>query len=134
MSAVLRVLIVDDMADVRELIRCVLTRDCGLTVIGEACDGADAVRQARCLQPDVVLLDLAMPVMDGLEALPQLRRDAPGVVVIVLTGFDADSTRAAAMAAGAAGVLEKADMVTSLIPGVRGVLADESAQARTGGA
>ena len=84
------VLLVDDTPDVRMLVRRALERSGGLEVVAEVGDGAAAVEAARHHQPDVVLLDIAMPVMDGLEALPLIRQVAPRATVIMLSAFTAD--------------------------------------------
>lgn len=113
----MKVLIVDDAPDVRRLL-CTLieTRAKGWTIAGEAGNGRDAVDRAVAAQPDLVLLDLSMPVMDGLEALPLLRAAVPDAIVVVLTGFPDDAARREAMAAGAHAYVEKADLVRGLIP------------------
>lgn len=115
------VLIVDDAADVRALVRRVLARG-GFEVAGEASDGRSGVEQAAALQPDVVLLDLAMPVLDGLEALPLIREAAPRAVVVILTGFADESLRATATALGAAGYIVKDDLVGSLTDSLSALL------------
>jgi DNA-binding NarL/FixJ family response regulator len=84
---VTRVLLCDDSPRIRELVRIVLEVE-GDEVVGEASNGWEAVEQAERAQPDVVLLDLSMPVMDGLEALPEILRVAPGARVVVLSGFE----------------------------------------------
>ena len=83
-----RVVIVDDTYDLRELLRLALTRG-GMEVVGEAGDGLAGIEAVRLEKPDVVLLDLSMPVMDGLEALPSIRRLVPAAKIIVLSGFGA---------------------------------------------
>ncbi|WP_341927872.1 response regulator [Nocardioides psychrotolerans] len=83
-----RVLIVDDSEDMRMLVRLFLDRKEGVQVVGEAATGREGIRLAHELQPDLILLDLAMPEMDGLEALPQIFTGAPTAKVIVLSGFD----------------------------------------------
>lgn len=88
-----RVLIVDDAEDLREVLRLFMDRAGGVEVVGEAVDGLDGVEKARALRPDVVILDLAMPRMDGLQALPLIREASPGVRVVVLSGFN-DATMA----------------------------------------
>jgi DNA-binding NarL/FixJ family response regulator len=100
-SSTHRILIVDDAEDIRTLIRLKLGREQGLEVVGEAADGVDAVEQARALQPDLVLLDMAMPRMDGLQALPLIREAVPGVRVVVLSGFNQSTLEREALAAGA---------------------------------
>jgi PAS domain S-box-containing protein len=96
-----RVLVVDDAEDLRMLLRARMETRNGLTVVGEAADGLAAVELASELQPDLVMLDLAMPRMDGLEALPLIRAAVPGVRVIVLSGFNQSTLAQKAMEAGA---------------------------------
>lgn len=102
-----RALIVDDTPDIRLLLSMTLERDRDFAVVGEAGTGADGVRLARELQPDLVLLDLAMPVMDGFAALPQILQTSPASRVVVLSGFEAGTMAERAVAAGAAGYLQK---------------------------
>jgi DNA-binding NarL/FixJ family response regulator len=102
-----RVLICDDVAMLRELLRYELEEDDGVVVVGEAVDGHDSVRLARELKPDVVLLDLAMPGIDGLEALTLMRAAPDPPTVLVHSGFDADTMRDRVLALGAADYIEK---------------------------
>jgi DNA-binding NarL/FixJ family response regulator len=102
-----RTLIADDDADHRLLLRLSLGRSGRFEVVGEAGNGAEVVTLAREQQPDVILLDLSMPRVDGLEALPQLRRHVPDARVIVLSAFDPDQFGPAVMTAGAVGYLQK---------------------------
>jgi DNA-binding NarL/FixJ family response regulator len=102
-----RVLICDDVAMLRELLRYELEEDDGVVVVGEAEDGHDSVRLARELKPDVVLLDLAMPGIDGLEALTLIRAAPDPPTVLVHSGFDADTMRDRVLALGAAEYIEK---------------------------
>lgn len=119
----LSVLVIDDAPEIRTIIRCIVDlHNQGWAVIGEASDGEQGVSAAHVNQPDLVLLDLAMPVMDGLEALPLVHDAAPNAVVVVLTGFPGDETRAAAFDAGADAYLEKDDLVSSLIPKLEHIL------------
>jgi DNA-binding NarL/FixJ family response regulator len=101
------VLVVDDDALVRTGLRMVLSSDPGLEVVGEAVNGADALTAARDKHPDVVLMDLQMPVMDGVEATRQLRRMDQPPMVLMLTTFHLDSYVLDALAAGARGYLLK---------------------------
>lgn len=96
-----RVLIVDDAEDLRDLLRFGLERSDHLKVVGEAVDGVEAVEQARALQPDLVFLDVAMPRMDGLQALPLIREAVPHVRVVVLSGFNEGTMAENARRAGA---------------------------------
>ena len=102
-----RVLIADDSDDVRLLVRMKLEMHGVADVVGEAENGLVAVEMATILQPDLVLLDLAMPRMDGLEALPLIRGAAPQTRVVVLSGFDENTMASKALAAGAVRYVEK---------------------------
>lgn len=117
-----RILIADDDEDIRALVRIKLETSGGYHVLGEAGDGEEAVRMAAELQPDLVLLDLAMPRMDGLQALPLIREAVAGVRVIVLSGFDAHTMASKARAAGADDYLEKGRAIGQLTSVVDGVL------------
>ena len=103
----IRVLIVDDHAVVREGLRTFLQLQDGIDVVGEASDGSEALEQATRLEPDVVLMDLVMPGLDGVGAMRQLRERSPQIRVIVLTSFLDDDRVMPAIQAGAAGYLLK---------------------------
>ena len=117
-----RVLIVDDTPDLRLLLQLSLSRYEGVTVVAEAEDGQQGVDLALEHQPDVVLLDLAMPRMDGLQALPLIRNNAPATRVVVLSGFDEARMAATATAAGADAYLRKGASPEILMATVAGVL------------
>jgi len=85
---VIRVLIVDDHLIVREGIRLILDTEPGIDLVGEASDGAEGVELAANLNPDVILMDLRMPGMDGLTAIEHLRRDQPEIEIVILTTFN----------------------------------------------
>jgi YesN/AraC family two-component response regulator len=119
----LNVLVVDDSADLRELISMVIERDpAGWQVVGTAGEGEAAVVEARHTQPDLVLLDIAMPVMDGMQALPLIREACPNAVVVMLSGYPFATAGQGALNAGAHGYLEKADLVKSLVPRLQHIL------------
>jgi NarL family two-component system response regulator LiaR len=103
----IRILVVDDHSVVRQGLRMFLGLDPELEVIGEAVDGADGVKKAKELKPDVVLMDLLMPVMDGITAIGVLRRELPDTEVIALTSVLEDSSVVGAVRAGAIGYLLK---------------------------
>jgi PAS domain S-box-containing protein len=117
-----RILIVDDAEDIRTLLRMKLDRHDMLNVVGEAVDGVDAVDQARELQPHLVLLDMAMPRMDGLQALPLIREAVPDVRVIVLSGFNQGTLEQEALAAGADRYIVKGGSMRELLEIIEKVL------------
>jgi NarL family two-component system response regulator LiaR len=102
-----RLLIVDDHSVVRQGLRMFLKTDRDIQIVGEAGDGAEAVRLARELQPDVVVMDLLMPVMDGIQATAAIRRDMPHTEVLALTSVMEDKSVVDAVRAGAIGYLLK---------------------------
>jgi DNA-binding NarL/FixJ family response regulator len=109
MSPTIRVFLCDDVPELRALLRYGLEEDPALTVVGEAGNAADAIAAVGGLQPDVVLLDLSMPGMDGLEAIPRLRESAPRMAIVVFSGFAADRMRQPALELGAARYVEKGE-------------------------
>jgi DNA-binding NarL/FixJ family response regulator len=138
-----RVLVVDDHPLTRDALASLLTQG-GFDVVGEAADGAQALQLAHDLQPDLVLLDLSMPGLDGLAALPRLRTAAPGCEVVVLTASGTEENLLAAIRAGAAGYLLKSEPPERIVAFLRGVANGEAAlsgeiarrlldQVRTGG-
>jgi len=116
-----RILIADDEALIRDGLRMILEAEEDLEVVGVAADGAAAVEQTRRLTPDVVLMDIRMPQMDGIEATRRVVQMHPGTRVIVLTTFDLDEYLYAAMKAGASGFLLKDVGREGLVAGVRAV-------------
>jgi DNA-binding NarL/FixJ family response regulator len=108
-SPAIRIFLCDDVPELRALLRYGLEEDTSLKVIGEAGNARDAIAGVGELRPDVLLLDLSMPGMDGLEALPLLRQAAPATAVIVFSGFAADRMSEPALALGAARYLEKGE-------------------------
>ncbi len=117
----LDVLVVDDLADARRLLRLVLDGDQRFRVVGEASDGQQGVELATHLHPDLILLDLVMPHMAGLEALPRLREAAPGARVVVVSNTEDDTMEAEARSLGAVGYLEKGLPPSELVDGLLAV-------------
>ena len=118
MTAPIRILIVDDHTLVRSAMHLMLELKPGLEIVGEAQDGIEAIEQTRALQPDVILMDLEMPRMGGLEAIAQIHAEFPGARILVLTSFVDDQKITAAIKAGALNYLLKnsspADLVRTI--------------------
>jgi signal transduction histidine kinase len=117
----LRVVIADDTADIRRLLRELLALEEDLTVVGEAADGLEAIEAARANHPDAVLLDLAMPRMDGLEALPQILAASPRTKIVVLSGFEVAAMADKAMECGAHAYLPKGTSGAAIAEKIRQV-------------
>ncbi len=107
MNPAIRILIADDHLIVRDGLRLILETNADFELVGEAADGAQAVELACALVPDVVLMDLRMPRMDGLEAIAALRRQRPAVAVVILTTYNEDDLMRRGLQAGARGYLLK---------------------------
>ena len=122
----IRVLIVDDQPLMRLGLRMVLESEEAFTVVGEANDGATAVAQTRSLRPDVVLLDVQMPGMNGLDATALITAEFPECRVLVLTTFDRDDYAFAALRAGASGFLLKDADPPTMISAVRAIAAGDA--------
>ena len=114
-SRPIRVLVADDTPTVRLLLRRTLEASEAFEVVGEAADGAQAVDMAATLKTDMVLLDLSMPVLGGMEAIPRIRRCAPGARVVVLSGFTPDHKASEAVEVGAAAFIEKQQRPDELV-------------------
>jgi len=120
------VLIADDHPLTRDALASMLEGN-GFDVVGEAADGRQAIERARELQPDLVLLDLSMPDVDGLTALPDLKAASPNSSVVVLTASGTEDNLLAAIRAGAAGYLLKTEPPERLVEFLRGVARGEAA-------
>ena len=126
MSPGIRVLVVDDHPVVRTGVRGMLASNEDFDVVGEASDGEEAVRKVEVLRPDVVLMDLCMAGVDGVEATRRIRAGNPGVHVLVLTTYDTDDDIVRAVEAGAVGYLLKDSPREELFRGVRAAARGES--------
>ena len=121
----IRILIADDHSVVRQGLRMFLSLDPEFEVIGEARDGAEAVRMARQLQPDVILMDLLMPVMDGIAATSAIRRELPDTEVLALTSVLEDASVVGAVRAGAIGYMLKDTEADELRRAIRAAAAGQ---------
>jgi len=125
-QSTIRVLIADDHAIVRKGIRALLATEPGIEVVGEASNGQEALDMAQHLEPNVILMDLVMPGMDGLEATRQLTAKLPQVSILVLTSFDGDDKVFPAIKAGALGYLLKDTGPEDLVQALQQVSQGES--------
>jgi DNA-binding NarL/FixJ family response regulator len=125
-----RILIADDHPLTRDALAGLLEQH-GFTVVGTADDGAEAIEEARRLQPNIVVLDLSMPGLDGLAALPRIRGAAPDCEVVVLTASGTEENLLAAIRAGAAGYLLKSEPPERIASFLRGVAEGEAALSGT---
>lgn len=132
LQAVISVVVADDVAELRELVRLALEEEPGTTVVGEASDGRAAVAVVSELRPAAVLLDLSMPHMDGLEAIPMMRDAVPDLAIVVLSGFGAERMASQALERGADRYLEKGAPLSSIRAAVlEAVLARRSGKVTT---
>jgi NarL family two-component system response regulator LiaR len=122
----IKILIADDHAVVRDGTRRILEQEADLGVVAEASDGEEAVRLATSFKPDVAIIDIAMPKLDGIEATRQIKALCPAVTVLILTAYDDDQFIFSLLEAGAAGYLLKSVRGQELIDAVRAVHAGES--------
>ena len=118
-DAPFRTVLADDVFDLRFMVKLALERSGRFQVVAEAENGDEAVAMAKEFQPDLVLLDVSMPVKDGLEALPVIRNVSPGAKVVMLSGFEASRLASTALESGASAYLEKGippgELVTELL-------------------
>ncbi len=115
----IRLVVVDDQELMRDGLIAILERQEGIAVVGSAADGAEALQAAEALAPDVILMDVRMPVMDGVQAAVELRRRWPEIKVLMLTTFDDDAYIVEALRAGAAGYMLKNIPAQDLAAAVR---------------
>jgi NarL family two-component system response regulator LiaR len=127
MNPSIRVLIADDHAVVREGLHALIGTEPGMAVVGEAADGIEAVDQARALAPDVILMDLMMPRLDGIGAIEAIKAERADARILVLTSFAEDEKVFGAIKAGALGYLLKEAAPPELLQAIRDVAAGEAA-------
>ena len=120
--SVTRILVVDDFEPWQHLVLWLLESETDLEIISTAVEGTEAVQKAEKLKPDLILMDLSLPGMNGLEATRQIRTASPGSKVLFLADYIEPDIVQAAFNAGASGYVLKSDFRTDLIPGVRAVL------------
>ena len=117
----IRILLVDDNDWTRKALNHLLSREGDMTVVGESEDGLDAVRKAGFLKPHIVLMDLSMPGMDGIEATRQINASFPEIRVIMLTLYDSKQYISSTLKAGAMGYILKDSIASELVHGIREV-------------
>jgi NarL family two-component system response regulator LiaR len=127
MSEMIRILVVDDHIVVRRGLIAMLETEPGIQIVGEAANGVEAVEQARKLVPDVILMDLVMPVMDGIEATRQIKQEMPSVNILVLTSFSTNDKVIPSLNAGAIGYLLKDSTPADLVRAIHQVSQGEGA-------
>jgi len=124
-----RVLIADDQTLFRSGLARLLDEDPRVQIVGQAVDGADAVSQAIKLKPDVVLMDLKMPNMDGVEATRQIKAQLPDMKILILTTFDADNHVLQALEAGVSGYVLKDSVAEAIVTSIQAVVSGERVMA-----
>ena len=126
MTEPIRIIIADDHPIVREGLATVLNQEEDLEVVGQAGNGLDAVAQARELQPDIILMDLQMPEMDGVAAIEKIKEESPAIGIIILTTYDTDDYIFRGIEAGARGYLLKDSPPAEVLKAIRAVHQGES--------
>jgi DNA-binding NarL/FixJ family response regulator len=119
--AAIRILVVDDHPVLREGVTAILETQADMVVVGEACDGGEAVSRFRELRPDVTLMDLQMPGMGGVEAIKAIRAEYPNARILVLTTYEGDVQAVRALKAGATGYLLKSSLRTEMLTAIHDV-------------
>lgn len=119
----LRTLLIDDVADLRSLLRTMLRRDGRFEIVGEGATGEQAIVLSAKLQPDVVVLDIGMPDLDGITALPSIMEASPATRIVVLSGFPKGEFEPAALRSGAVGYIEKTADLDGFADGLHSLVA-----------
>jgi len=115
----IKVLLVDDNSKFLQLAKNILSSDKDIAVIGEAMDGKEAISKVKELKPDIVLMDVRMPGMNGLTATSSIKQIMPEVKVLIVTIYDSDEYKEAAMSSGASGFIVKKSIQDELIPKIK---------------
>jgi len=123
MGAPLRILLVDDHAILRQGLKLLLEKEGGMTVVGESADGAAAIKDADRLKPDVVVLDISMPGMNGLVATRTLKQRQPGLRIVVLTRHEDDTHLEELLRAGASGYVSKQSAPSQIVQAIHATVA-----------
>jgi len=123
----IRVVLADDTAEYRLLLRIILEQDGRFVIVGEAADGEQAVRLSDAERPDALVLDLAMPVLDGLEAIPEIQARSPQTAIVVLSGFARGKLDREALARGARAYVEKGEAFATIVSTLIDVTANRHA-------
>jgi DNA-binding NarL/FixJ family response regulator len=123
-----RTLIADDDASFRRRVKEFLASEPDIEIIGEAADGQEAILKARELEPDLVLMDVRMPGTNGINATRQIKDEMPELKVIILSIFDLDEYREAAMASGASSYVVKKCLIDELVPAIQRVVSSDGEQ------
>ena len=119
-------LVVDDNASFRQRVKEMFADEPDLVVIGEAADGWEAIRKARELRPALVIMDLRMPGINGLDATRELKRQIPETRVLILGQYDLEEYRKAAAASSASGYVIKRSLISAFLPAIREIIGDEN--------
>ena len=122
----IHILIVDDHFVVREGLISIIRREAGLAVVGESSNGLEAAEAYERLQPDVIIMDLRMPVLGGVEAIALIRQSHPGARILVLSNFEGDEDIHAALEAGAMGYLLKHSSGNQIVPAIHALMSGEN--------
>jgi len=117
-----RLLIVDDHEVFRRGLRSLLEPFSEWQICGEAVDGMDAVEKCRLLKPDIVVMDITMPQLNGLEATKLIRKERPATQIVIITQHDSSQIRAAALQAGAASFVTKSTVGSELVAAIKGIV------------
>ena len=128
-ALILRVLVVDDSEVVRRGICHILKSQADIEIVSEASDGAEAVRKVLDHRPDIVLLDITMPVMNGFEAARRIKHELPSTLILMVSQFDSAPFQREAITAGASGYVVKSNAASELIPALRKLHSQHAAKA-----